>query len=428
MADPTAEPTGLARVRPSAPRRESPVASPPRRPSHSPHRPPPPRNPAPPAQPSRLAMLLPLSLLLLAPLPQAEPITATLAPRAPDEIRVAPLEPQGGQRGARAEGGRARGGRSGSARARHPPWPSGWRRRPARRGSTCCASTSIATAASMPPNASPRRRRKPAPSGGPPSTARSPSPVPADASANTPARTRPYPLSLWFVEDPAEPDAKPALRWTRRGWHEGQVTLDGKPAFVLLNDMELDGRFDQRDAWALARERKGLFSAEARSLETHVWLDGKAWRAVAVDPHGRSLAFESFDPGITEAEEKAKADLYAPDRAAPRAKVPLAFGHDLAAALERAKREKKRVLVDFETTWCGPCKVMDQLVYSAQPVVDAAREVIAVKLDGDEHRDLVKRYKVEGYPTMILLDADGKELRRGSGYHSVVEMVALLKP
>jgi thiol-disulfide isomerase/thioredoxin len=372
-------------------------------------------------------MLLPLSLLLLAPLPQAEPITATLAPRAPDESESLRWSPKA----ASVALERKEGALAGSLRLGASEAPSVAVRLEktagAARFDVLCldldrngrfdASERLTT--------TPKETRAKWWSS---FDSEIPLPVPADASANTPARTRPYPLSLWFVEDPAEPDAKPALRWTRRGWHEGQVTLDGKPAFVLLNDMELDGRFDQRDAWALARERKGLFSAEARSLETHVWLDGKAWRAVAVDPHGRSLAFESFDPGITEAEEKAKADLYAPDRAAPRAKVPLAFGHDLAAALERAKREKKRVLVDFETTWCGPCKVMDQLVYSAQPVVDAAREVIAVKLDGDEHRDLVKRYKVEGYPTMILLDADGKELRRGSGYHSVVEMVALLKP
>lgn len=246
--------------------------------------------------------------------------------------------------------------------------------------------------------------------------------------ASSPAQTRCYPLSLWFVEDPQEPDAPPALRWSRRGWHEGECVIDGKPAFVLVTEMQLDGVFDQRDAWFLARERSKLLGASSRSLEQHAWLDGRAYRPVSIDPHGRSIAFERFEPGFTEAEEAAKADTLAPDRNAPRAEKPLAFSSDLAAALAKAKREGKRVLVDFETTWCGPCATMNQLVYTSKPVVDAAANVIAVKLDGDVQRELVKQYTVGAYPTIVLLGSDAKELRRAVGYQSVAQMVTLLKP
>ena len=54
---------------------------------------------------------------------------------------------------------------------------------------------------------------------------------------------------------------------------------------------------------------QALAKAPARSLEQHCWLDGIAYRAVAIDPHGRMLAIESFDPGFTEAEELAKAGV-----------------------------------------------------------------------------------------------------------------------
>jgi thiol-disulfide isomerase/thioredoxin len=192
--------------------------------------------------------------------------------------------------------------------------------------------------------------------------------------------------------------------------------------------MELDGVFDQRDSWMLARERSKLFGTSSRSLEQHAWLDGVAYRPTSIDPHGRSLAFESFEPGFTEAEEAARADTLAPDRAAPRAEKPLAFGKDLAAALAQAAKDGKRVLVDFETTWCGPCATMNQLVYTSKPVVDAAKDVIAVKLDGDEQRELVKQYKVGAYPTILLLASDGKEVRRAVGYQSVAAMVEMLRP
>lgn len=252
--------------------------------------------------------------------------------------------------------------------------------------------------------------------------------IPVAAEAGKPATTRPYPLNLWFVEDPQEPNAQPALRWSRHGWHEGTVEIAGKPALVMITEMEMDGVFDQRDSWALARERSQLFTADSRSMERHVWFDGVAYRPTSIDAHGRSLTFERCDPGMTEAEEKAKADVYKADREAPRAAKPLAFGGDLAAALATAKQDKKRVFIDFQTTWCGPCRQMEQMVYTAAAVVTAADGVIAVKLDGDEQRELVKSYGVAAYPTMLLLDQDGNELKRAVGYRSVAAMVEFFKP
>jgi thiol-disulfide isomerase/thioredoxin len=240
-------------------------------------------------------------------------------------------------------------------------------------------------------------------------------------------RSRPYPMALWFVFDPQEPDAAPALRWSRRGWHEGVAKLGERDLHVLVTEAHMDGIFDQRDSWALAHDHDALLRAPSGSLGGHVWLDGRAYRALEIDPHGRGLVFEAFDPGFTEAEEIERNDRTAADRAAPRAAEPLAFESDLTAALARALREDKRVLIDFVTTWCGPCQAMDRMVYTAQPVVDAARGTIAVKVDGDDQRALVKRYGVGGYPTLIVLDPDGTEVRRAVGYRGVAEMVELLR-
>lgn len=250
-------------------------------------------------------------------------------------------------------------------------------------------------------------------------------PVASDGTASI-ASTRPYPIALWYVEDPAEPNAEPALRWSRKGWHEGQVEIGGKPAFVLITEMEMDGVFDQRDAWSIARDRAATMSSSAQSMERHNWLDGSAYRVVAIDPHGRKIEIETFAPGFTEAEEKAKNDVLRPDREAPRAAAPLAFSKDPEAVFAAAKSERKRILVDFETTWCGPCATMNKIVYSAAAVVEAAKSTLPLKVDGDERRDLTKRFNVGAYPTIILLDADGNELRRVVGYQSVAQMAAFL--
>jgi len=252
--------------------------------------------------------------------------------------------------------------------------------------------------------------------------------VPVPAEGGHAATMRPYPLALWYVEDPQEPTAPPTLRWSRRGWHMGTTEIAGKPAWVLITEMEMDGVFDQRDSWAISRDSVALLKAMSRDLDRHNWLDGLAYRPVSIDPNGRSLSFVQIQPATTEAEEKANDDPYLHDRDVARAEKPLPFGNDLAAALAAAKRDGKRVLVDFEAVWCGPCHTMDQLVFTAQSVVTAAAGVIAVKVDGDDHHDLKVKYKVDGYPTLILFDSNGNELRRGVGYQSIVDMMAMLKP
>jgi len=241
---------------------------------------------------------------------------------------------------------------------------------------------------------------------------------------------RTYPLSFWFVEDPLEPDAAPALRWSRRGWHAGEVKLGDETIYVLITEMQMDGVFDDADAWSLSSDQDTLVrKASSRSLGRHAWLGERAFRMTDLDPNGMWIRFEAFDPGVTRAEEEAAEDLYAADRNAKRALAPLAFGHDFEAALAQAKREGKRLLVDFETTWCGPCKQMDGWVYTAAKVVDAAKagNVIAVKVDGDDHPELKKRFGVEAFPTMILLDAEGTELGRNVGYTGVDAMAAFLQ-
>ena len=66
-------------------------------------------------------------------------------------------------------------------------------------------------------------------------------------------------------------------------------------------------------------------------------------------------------------------------------------------------------------------------MYTADAVIDAAADIVAVKVDGDKARDLVQRFQVRGYPTVILLDANGTELRRHAGYLGVKGMAAFLQ-
>ncbi len=241
--------------------------------------------------------------------------------------------------------------------------------------------------------------------------------------------TNAYPLSLWYVEDPRASEPEMVLRYSRRGWMEGRASLGDKEAVVMLTEGVMDGIFDGDDYWALAPADSAdqIFAFDAaRSLKEHAWLGEAAWEVTEIDPSGRRVVVIPMDPGMTRAEEVAMNDHLAVDREAARSGRNVAFLHAFAEAEAQASREGKALFVDFETTWCGPCKTMDEWVYTADAVVDAAASLVAVKVDGDEFPELKERFSVEGFPTMILLAPDGTELRRRSGYVGVEDMTAFL--
>jgi thiol-disulfide isomerase/thioredoxin len=255
--------------------------------------------------------------------------------------------------------------------------------------------------------------------------------VPVTDPATGEAIGNPYPLSLWYVEDPYEPEAELLLRFSRRGWMEGRVTLGETDAVVLLTENAMDGVFDRADSWALASADSAddvLLSGYSRPLEEHTWLFEQAYRVHEVDISGRKMILVPFDPGITRTAEEEMNDHLKVDREAARSGKTVAFLHDFSEAEALARTEGKPLFVDFETTWCGPCKIMDEWVYTADQVVDASQGVVAVKVDGDDFPDLKNRFEVVGFPTMILLGPDGAELRRTSGYVNVVRMTDFLDP
>jgi len=241
--------------------------------------------------------------------------------------------------------------------------------------------------------------------------------------------SRPYPVSLWYVVDPEDSDQPPVFRWSRTGWHQGEFEFNGTTCTVVITDADSDGMFTDKDAWGLGTSDKDAYSYKnsAFKCNSHAWLDSVAFRIADSDENGQSVTIEAFDLGMTEAEDRAKRDPYAADRKYARAEKPVAFLKDLDAALALAKKEGKRIVVDFETTWCGPCKVMDQLVYTAKPVVEISKDFVFVKLDGDEEKELNDKFEVKAYPTMILLDSDGKTIRRAVGYQNVKAFIEFLK-
>ncbi|MCX6971490.1 MAG: thioredoxin family protein [Verrucomicrobia bacterium] len=102
---------------------------------------------------------------------------------------------------------------------------------------------------------------------------------------------------------------------------------------------------------------------------------------------------------------------------------------DYKAALEQAAKENKTVLLDFTgSDWCGWCIKMNKDTFSQQAFKDfAAKNLILVELDfpnskpqsaevKNQNEELQKKFGVDGFPTLVLLDSNGKEIARNAGY------------
>lgn len=232
-----------------------------------------------------------------------------------------------------------------------------------------------------------------------------------------------YPVVIWIrLENGASTPS--ALYLTRRGFFQARLEIDGLPAFVILSDANNDGVFQEGDWWELLGEPGGN---EPRDVGDIAWFNGASYLLQITDPAGKSAVLVPHKSELTEDEDKLSRDIYAADRDVERAATPIPFRSDGKAAVEAAKHSGSRTFLKFETDWCGPCKMMSELVFTAKVVVEATQGVVCVKIDGDEEKFLVEEFEVSGYPTGILLDESGKELRRFEGYQSINDFVAFIR-
>jgi len=112
------------------------------------------------------------------------------------------------------------------------------------------------------------------------------------------------------------------------------------------------------------------------------------------------------------------------------ATVDLPWVRDVARAKEQAKREKKDLFIDFTgSDWCGWCIRLDREVFQTPAFLAAAKDkFVFLYLDfpnGDEAKSKVvdeklneslrEKYGVQGFPSILLCDADGNPYAR-TGY------------
>lgn len=87
-------------------------------------------------------------------------------------------------------------------------------------------------------------------------------------------------------------------------------------------------------------------------------------------------------------------------------------------AKAKAKAENKVLFVDFYTAWCVPCLEFTRNVLTDKEVGEAMnKSFISLKYDAEKGDGiaLAERYKVAGYPTLLVIDTDGNVLEEVGG-------------
>jgi len=101
---------------------------------------------------------------------------------------------------------------------------------------------------------------------------------------------------------------------------------------------------------------------------------------------------------------------------------------DLDEAKKVAMKENKKLLVDFTgSDWCGYCIKLHKEVFDTPEFEKFAKDYVLVELDFPKRKEqpaaekaknqaAQKKYGVNGFPTVIIMNTSGKVLNRAEGY------------
>jgi thiol-disulfide isomerase/thioredoxin len=102
---------------------------------------------------------------------------------------------------------------------------------------------------------------------------------------------------------------------------------------------------------------------------------------------------------------------------------------DIERAFTQAKAQNKPLLLYWGANWCPPCNQLKATLFNRQDFAAQSKHFVAVFVDGDRPaaQKTGARFKVGGYPTMVLFTPEGSEITRLPGEADAPQVLSLLE-
>jgi thiol-disulfide isomerase/thioredoxin len=102
---------------------------------------------------------------------------------------------------------------------------------------------------------------------------------------------------------------------------------------------------------------------------------------------------------------------------------------EVESAFKLARESGKPVLLYWGAKWCPYCNQLQATLFNRQDFIELTSGVVPVRIDGDGPgaQKLGSRFKVRGYPTLILMSASGQEITRLPGEVDAAQVVRVIR-
>ncbi|MGW4669391.1 TlpA family protein disulfide reductase [Streptomyces sp. NPDC004324] len=84
---------------------------------------------------------------------------------------------------------------------------------------------------------------------------------------------------------------------------------------------------------------------------------------------------------------------------------------------------ERATLVQFSSAFCAPCRATRRVLTEVAGLVPG---VTHVEIDAEDHLDLVRELDILKTPTVLVLDAEGRIVRRATGQPRKADVIAAL--
>lgn len=100
-------------------------------------------------------------------------------------------------------------------------------------------------------------------------------------------------------------------------------------------------------------------------------------------------------------------------------------------ALAEAAQQHKMVFLNIYAVWCGPCKHLKMTTFQSPQVAGLVNKKcisIDVDVEKEEGIALARKYQIEAHPLVLILNPEGKVVKRILGYRDAGDFMSEVAP